>query len=271
MSLKNKLMIKNILFLVAILFVHPYMQAQQIYKLNNMIIAHRGASFHAPENTLASAKLGWEHGADAVEIDIHLSLDKKIIVIHDYDTKRTTGKSYKIASTNSDTLRTLDAGSWKGQNFMEEKLPFLSEVLRIIPDSRKLVIEIKSNKEIVPFLKEELTTSGKMSQCIIISFDFEALTAAKLALPALPAYYLSSKVSPGDFPELLDKLRENKIDGLNLNHSIITPELASLCGKNNIPLYAWTVDDAAVAKKLIQLGVTGITTNIPLEMRKSLE
>lgn len=235
------------------------------------IIAHRGASFHAPENTLASAKLGWEHNADAVEIDIHLSADKKIMVIHDAGTKRTTGEDFKIATTPSEKIRALDAGSLKSETYKGEKIPFLYEVLDIIPKGKQLVIEIKSNKELVPLLKAEIEKSGKMKQCVIISFDFDALVEAKKALPKIPSYYLSSKVGPETFPELLKRLQDNKIDGLNLNSSTITPELSALCNQNKIPLYAWTIDDVEVAKKLIDLGVTGITTNKPLEMREGLK
>lgn len=235
-----------------------------------MIIGHRGASFHAPENTLASAKLGWEQGADAVEIDIHLSSDHKIMVIHDYDTKRVTGTDLKIAVTPSESIRALDAGAWKGDNFKGEKIPFLEEVLNIIPPSKKLVIEIKSGKEIVPFLKTDIQKSGKMNQCVIISFDFEALCDAKNALPSIPSYYLSSKLTLDSLGGLFGRMKEKKIDGLNLMHSIITPEITSLCKQNGLPVLAWTVDDANIARKLIEMGVVGITTNQPLEMRESL-
>lgn len=254
-----------------VLFSTPVAKAQKPDLKNVLIIAHRGASFHAPENTVASAKLGWAQKADAVEIDIHLSADKKIMVIHDAGTKRTTGKDYKIASTTSDTLRKLDAGSWKSAEFNGEKVPFLTEILDLIPKKQKLVIEIKSNKELVPLLKEQIEKSGKKKQCIIISFDFDALVDAKNAMPDIPAYYLSSKITPQTFDELLSRLRENKIDGLNLNFSTITPEVADLCKKNNIPLLAWTVDDPEIAKKLIAMGVTAITTNKPKEMREALK
>jgi glycerophosphoryl diester phosphodiesterase len=235
------------------------------------IIAHRGASFHAPENTVAAARLGWQHNADAVEIDIHFTSDKKIMVIHDSETKRTTGKDYKIATIPSDTLRTLDAGNWKSETYKGEKIPFLNEILEIIPPGKKRVIEIKSNKELVPDLKKEIDNSGKRAQCIIISFDFEVVAETKKAMPDIPAYFLSSKITPQTLDELLPRLRENKIDGLNLNFTTITPELAELCKKNNVPLLTWTVDDPEIAKRLIEMGVSAITTNKPKEMREALK
>ena len=234
------------------------------------IIAHRGASFYAPENTLASVKIAWLQNADAVEVDIHLSADKKIMVIHDKSTKRTTGVDYKIASSFSDKLRLLDAGSWKGEAFKGEKIPLLKEVLETIPTGKKLIIEIKSSKEIVPYLKEEVEKAGKVSQCEIISFDFGVLAEAKKALPGTPAFFLLSKLTSADLMELWKKLQKHNIDGLNLHFSIISQELAAFCKQNHIPLYSWTIDDAEVAKKLIGMGVVGITTNKPLEMREGL-
>src|SRR5699024_7790571 len=97
--------------------------------LSQEIIAHRGASHLAPENTLASVKLGYALGADAVEIDVHLSKDKQILVNHDSDTKRTAqGKNHIIADTDAEELRKLDVGSWKGEKYKGEKMPFLHEV-----------------------------------------------------------------------------------------------------------------------------------------------
>src|SRR5262245_4724666 len=93
------------------------------------IVAHRGASYDAPENTLASLKLAWEQKADASEFDVFLSKDGKIVVIHDADTKRTAGVDKKVVSQTLDELRALDVGSWKNAKFKGEKIPTLDEML----------------------------------------------------------------------------------------------------------------------------------------------
>src|SRR5665647_1041307 len=120
----------------------------------NTFIAHRGASFLAPENTVASAKLAWELGADAVEWDVHLSKDNRIMVIHDDDTKRTCSgkKNLTIADSPSTLLRDLDAGILKDEKFKGEKIPFLSEIMETIPEGKKLVVEIKCGNEVIPLL-----------------------------------------------------------------------------------------------------------------------
>ena len=114
------------------------------------IIGHRGASYDAPENTLASVKLAFEQGADASEIDIYLTKDNRIIALHDKTTKKTTGKDWKPGDRTLAELASLDAGSWKDKKYAGERIPTLEALLDTIPEGRKLVIEIKSDPEILP-------------------------------------------------------------------------------------------------------------------------
>ena len=106
------------------------------------IIAHRGASYDAPENTLASVNLGWQRGADAVEVDVFLTKDQKIVALHDKNTKRTTGHDGLVHEMTWDQLRHLDAGSWKNKKYQDEPIPLLSQILETIPKGKYLVIEI---------------------------------------------------------------------------------------------------------------------------------
>ena len=92
------------------------------------IIAHRGASHLAPETTLASVMLGWQKNAD-VEIDVHLTKDNRIVVIHDETTKSTAEVELKVSETTAKELRQLDVGKYKGKEFAGEPIPFLEEVL----------------------------------------------------------------------------------------------------------------------------------------------
>ena len=143
----------------------------------NTFIAHRGASFLAPENTLASAKLAWELGADAVEIDIHLTKDNRIMVIHDSDTKRTCSgkKNLSIKDSPSVLLRDLDAGIWKDEKFKGEKIPYLSEIVETVPDNKFLVVEIKCGNEVIPLLERFMENCEKKMQIIFICFDWKTI------------------------------------------------------------------------------------------------
>jgi glycerophosphoryl diester phosphodiesterase len=225
------------------------------------IIAHRGASYLAPENTVASAKLAWELGADAVEADIYLSKDNKIMVIHDANTKRTAGKSYVIKATNSDTLRMLDAGAFKNVKYKGERIPFLEEIIQTVPAGKELVVEIKCGSEVLPFLKDVISKYGKNKKFVFISFDFQTISDAKKVFPDNSCYWLCSD------PELLKKninlVAGAGLQGISLSYGIIDEKVAGQAKKLNLELFCWTVDDPAEAKRLISLGVKGITTNRP--------
>ena len=200
------------------------------------IIAHRGASHDAPENTLAAFKLGWQQRADAVELDIWLTKDGKLVVCHDADTKRTTGTAAKIPESTLADLRALDAGAWKAPQWKGELLPTLDEALALIPDGKRLVIEIKCGVEVLPELERVIKAAGKpAAQLVIISFSHPVCAAAKKLFPQIPVLYLASfkqdKATGAWSPtpdSLIAKAKAAQLDGLNLawqGHS--TPRLCS--------------------------------------------
>ncbi len=234
-------------------------------------IAHRGASFLAPENTVASAKLAWELGADAVEIDIHLTKDNRIMVIHDSDTKRTCSekKNQSIEKSPSMLLRDLDAGSWKGAEFKGEKIPFLSEIIETVPEGKTLVVEIKCGKEVLQPLAYVLEKHGKNHQIVFIAFDWNVIVATKKQFPENECYWLSSTKSG-----LHKKIKEASdvgLDGVNLRYSLIDEEVMKLAKENKLEVLTWTVDDPHEAKRLTELGVSGITTNRPKWLKEEME
>ncbi len=241
------------------------------------IIAHRGASYLAPENTLASVKLGWEKRAD-VEVDVYLSKDNRIVVIHDSTTKRTSGGTdLKVSETDSQELRKLDVGSFKGPEFAGEPIPFLEEVLATVPPGRKLYVEIKCKQEILPVLKPMLAQSGKMSQIVIICFDLEVAAASKKIID-VPTYWLkgTDKVKdtqqwiPHD-PNLAETAKARGLDGVDVHYAGVTEEFVRGVRAAGLKLYVWTVDDPEEAARLVALGVDGITTNRPEWLREQLK
>ncbi len=241
-------------------------------------IAHRGASHIAPENTVASANAAWEVGADAVEIDIYLSADGRIVVMHDSDTKRTTGESHKIAETSSDVLRSLDAGSFKGAEFAGEKIPFIDEIFATIPNGKHLYIEIKCGPEVIEPLAEMIGESGQQETMRIITFGYETAAAAKKRMPDIPVYWLAGakkdedtgKTVPYD-GEFIEKARAAGIDGLDLHHNGVTADFVSKAHSEGFGVYVWTVDDMDRALELADMGVDGITTNKPGELAAALK
>jgi len=240
------------------------------------IIAHRGASYLAPENTMASVMLGWEKDTD-VEVDVYLTKDNKIVVIHDKTTKRTAVTDVNIAETTSDELRKLDVGSFKSEEYAGEQIPFLADIVETIPAGRKLYVEIKCGKEILPYLSELLADSGKMSQIVIIGFDLETVTMSKQLID-VPTYWLkgTKKIEeteewiPHD-PQLARTAENNGLDGLDVHYAGVNKKFVDAVKASGQKLYVWTVDDPEEAIRLVKLGVDGITTNRPEWLREQLK
>lgn len=241
------------------------------------IVAHRGASHDAPENTLASFKLGWEQRADADELDIYLTKDGRIVVLHDKSTKRTAGLDKNIGDLTLEEVRALDAGSWKGEQWKGEKIPMLEEVLAIIPDGKRLFIEIKCGPEVLPELARVLKASGKKdAQLVIIGFSYETMKLAAERFPNLTTLWIvgPKKEGQGMNPtaeELVAKAKAAKLSGLDLGSGFaIDGAFVARVKQAGLQLHVWTVDDAKVAQKLAALGVDGITTNRPGWLREQL-
>lgn len=247
------------------------------------IVAHRGASHDAPENTLAAQKLAWEQKADAVETDIHLSKDGLLVVMHDKTTKRTAGREGAVVEMTMAELKTLDAGSWKAPQFAGEKIPVLDEQLALIPAGKRMLVEIKIGPEIVPELKRALARSGATEKKItIISFNFDSLVEVRKQLPRYETLWLLSYRSPEaakkaktpnpTVDEMIQRAKAARLTGLDLQHTWpLTAADVKKIRDAGLQLHVWTVDDVAIAKRWIDLGVASITTNRPGWLREQLK
>lgn len=233
------------------------------------IIAHRGASFDAPENTLASVKLGWQQNADGVEIDVYRTADNRVMVMHDKSTKRVSGVDLKMTETKSSKLRKLDVGSWKDKKYAGEKIPYVEEVLKTIPEGRELVIEIKSDSEVLPALKKAIDKSGKGSQVKFIAFGWQTILDASKTFPENKCYWLSS-VKEGLEAKIEESAKQG-LAGVDLQSKLIDQAVMDQCKKLGLEMLAWTVDDPAEARRIADLGVLGITTNRPEWLRAQLK
>lgn len=243
-----------------------------------LIIAHRGASHDAPENTLASVMLGWAQEADAVEIDIYRTRDDGIVVIHDHTLQRTAGHPGKVKEMDLAEIRALDAGAWKGPQFAGERVPTLAEVLATVPADKTLVIEIKSGPAIVPALERVLRAGPvPLANIVLISFNAEALAAAKRALPECTALFLMGGTHEGrqrtveDLDALIRRCHEAGFDGLDLGRDWpIDAAFVRRVHDAKLLFYVWTVNDAENGRALADAGVDGLTTDRPGWMREVL-
>lgn len=240
------------------------------------IIAHRGASHEAPENTLAAARLAWEQRADALECDVHLTRDGRLAVVHDDDLRRLAGSPLRVADATLDELREHDVGSWKEAQFSDERIPELDELLRRVPAGKRLFVELKGGAALVPELVRGLSrTRFDPAQLVVISFQLDAARAAKRALPTAESCWVLEREETGRTPEvgaILHSARGAGLDGIDLDYT--WPVDAALCRQVHgagLKLYVWTVDNAATAARLARDGVDGITTNRPGWLRTQLE
>ena len=233
-----------------------------------IMIAHRGASHFAPENTVASAKLAWELGADAVELDVHLSKDGQVMVNHDKTTKRTSGENHLVKNTESTVLRQLDVGSCKDPKYAGEKIPFLSEMIATIPKGKTLVVEIKCGPEVIPAMKKISEESGKQGQIVFIAFGWKTIQAVKEQFPNNACYWLSA-IGVG-LKSRMKKAAELGLDGVDLKSGLVKKDVMALANQLGLKVLCWTVDDASEAQRLAKLGVEGITTNRAAWLKKQL-
>ncbi|MDC0936880.1 glycerophosphodiester phosphodiesterase [Pirellulales bacterium] len=245
-----------------------------------LIVAHRGASADAPENTLSAFRLAWEQGADAIEGDFHLTADGQVACIHDKTTERTAGDSLQVSESSLDELRKLDAGSWKDARFAGQRIPTLAEVLDTVPTGKIMLIEIKSGPEILPAVKRILEqTDVPWANLRIISFERDVVERAKQMLPKIESYWLVDfkwdKKLKHWYPSLEHVIGVGSqigADGLDVraNQPVLTDKFTRLCDQAGFSKHAYTVDEPAVALQLQELGFDSITTNRPGFLRQAL-
>lgn len=249
-------------------------QAQEVE-----FIAHRGESADAPENTLAAVNLAWERGVAAVEVDVHLTADDRLVVIHDANTRRTAGVDLVVRESTLADLHGLDVGSWKGSRWAGEPLPTLEEVLATVPPEGTLFIEVKVGAEAIPALERAIALHSRdPANLVMISFQADAVEASKRRMPDMPAYYLSGfrrdSVS-GDWSPSVDELiataREIGADGLDVSvNGPVDADFVRRVRDAGMRTYIYTVNDEPVARRLVDAGVDGITSDRAAALRREI-
>ena len=237
---------------------------------NPRVVAHRGASYDAPENTLPAFKLAWEQGADAIEGDFHLTKDGHIVCIHDKDTRKVGKTKLMVRDSTLAELRKLDVGLWKGEVFKGTRIPTIAEVFSTIPSQKRIFIEIKRGPEIIPHLVKAIDQSDlKLSQIVVICFNAKVLKELKDQAPELKVSWLSSfkkEKSTGNMvPSLEDILKTLEWVGAEgfSSSSAIPEDYIKPIKSRGYEWHVWTVNDLKKAGRLKELGVQSITTDRP--------
>ncbi len=169
-----------------------------------LIIAHRGASFLAPENTLSSFRTAKALGADGIEMDVQMTRDKKLVIAHDFITDRVASVHHDIFDTDFDTLRQLDFGSWKSPHYAGERIPTLEEALEVARDMKMIHIELKPyfdrDKDFVERVLDTVENMGCVEKVVITSFQYDLLRQIKERMPQMKTGTFFLNASSTYFP-----------------------------------------------------------------------
>lgn len=242
-------------------------------------VAHRGGAALAPENTLAAFRSGLAHGADALELDVHLSLDGRLVVIHDPAVDRTTDGTGLVADLSLSQLKALDAAArFKGPDSGRQEIPTLEEVLELLTAAGNervgLQLEIKLRADgsrypgITEALVSELRAWSMVERTTVISFDLAYLQAIARLEPGLRTcalvgkdYFRSAAFAPS--AAIARSLAELGVDGVGVREQNLDRELYEALRREGLGVGAWTVDDPGRMRSLATLGVDFITSNRP--------
>jgi len=236
------------------------------------IIAHRGASCLAPENTLGAFRTAWQDGADGVEGDFRLSADGHVVCHHDEGTGRTAGVERRIADCTLEELRRLDVGMAFGPQWMGLRIPTLQEVAGLVPPGKRLFIEIKSGPETVEPIRMALgaVESISASQVTVMAFSQAVIAESKSLMPDVNTHWLTAEADSAE--QILSVLTAHGADGIGCGcGNRIDAELVRAVTGEGKDFNVWTVDDVEEALRLQACGVTYLTTNRPGWLRRELE
>jgi glycerophosphoryl diester phosphodiesterase len=224
-----------------------------------VIIAHRGASAAAPENTLIAYKKAIEMGADYAELDVRQTKDGAMVLMHDKTVYRTTGVKGFVWDMTLEELKKLEAGSWFGEEFRGEPIPTLKEVIRLVKGRMKLNIEVKISENepgIAQKVVDIVRSEDFGRDCVITSFDMETVKTFKTIAPDLRTGFIFEKEYHAD-------VFEGNWDILSSNYEMVDAEFMRLARNSGKKTYVWTVNDKEEMLRLIGLGVDGIITDKP--------
>lgn len=231
-----------------------------------IVTAHRGFSGKAPENTLAAFRGAIDAGCDMIELDVHLTRDSEVVVIHDDTLERTTSGRGTVAGKTFAELRGLDAGAWFHPRFSGERIPVLAEVLALARDRILVNIELKRGENL-PYSMEELADrtlrvvemAGMADQVLFSSFDPAAVDRIRERNPLLPIALIVEK--PWMKPEEAGGGKIYPI--LNCRTTMLNEENIRRAHAGGIRVHVWTVNTQEAMARFIALGVDGIITNHP--------
>ncbi|SFV44733.1 Hypothetical protein SSCIU_01525 [Mammaliicoccus sciuri] len=228
-------------------------------------VAHRGVPSLAPENTMVSFKRAIEFNIDVIEIDIHRTIDGKLVVIHDPTTNRTSQEKGIIRKLTYEALTKYDVGKWKGEAYSGEQIPLFQDVLKLIKDTYiKLLIEIKQ-PENYPNIEEDIITMIKQhgisnNQIMIQSFNRNAIQKINILWPEIELGVLIKKKDRFISKRAIKKIGEYA-NYINPNYKIVTRRFVKAAHASHLKILPYTINDKHTAQKMLAMGVDGLISD----------
>jgi glycerophosphoryl diester phosphodiesterase len=225
---------------------------------NTLVIAHRGASADAPENTLAAMELAIREGADWVELDVQETREGEIVVIHDSDLKKIGGSGLKVHESSLAELQNVDIGSWKDPSFSDQRVPTLRQVLELCKNRINIVIELKyygHEERLEERVAELVEAAGMQDQIVVMSLSYPGIQKMKSIRPDWNVGLLAS-VAVGDITRL-------EADFFAINAKFASRAFIKHVHKQNQKVLVWTVNDPISMSAMISKGADGIITDKP--------
>ena len=243
------------------------MNLDSFYSDRTLNFAHRGASGHAPENTLAAFLMAAEMGADGIELDVHLSADGQAVVIHNATVDATTNGHGSVSRMSLSELQTLDAGSWFDDLFAGERIPTLQQVFDAVGHRLLINVEIKvelgnhpadQEAEVVRLIEDSQLTH----RVIVSSFAPSSLRRVRKMNPYIPLGLLYSKQGATILPQALRWLAV-PYDALHPSFELVSANYMQRARQQGRRVNVWTVNTAEEMQRMCDMGVDGIITNYP--------
>lgn len=231
-----------------------------------MVMAHRGFSGTAPENTLSAFKKAIDIGADAIELDIRFSKDGHLVVFHDDTLERTTRRIGKVAALTLEEIKGLDAGSWFGTSFAGERIPTLTEVLELARGRVLLNIELKKGDhgpysmiDLEDRALDEIKKAKMEDRVLFSSFDTTAVARILEKDRRIPAALISR--NPWNSP--FDVMEGNRFSVLNCRMDTLNPVNLKRARQEGVRIGVWTPNTEEEMEKFVSMEVDAILTNYP--------
>lgn len=234
-----------------------------------LVIAHRGASFYAPEHTIAAYELALAQGADLIEVDLHLSADDQPVAIHDATLDRTTNGTGPVRERTAKELKRLDAGSWFGPEFRGQRIQTLQEILERFRGRIGFAVELKGGSDVYPGIEERVVSFLQIYEVVetslVLSFNYRALAKVREMEPAVKIGALMR--GPLD----LEAVETGVVSALCPSAELLTEDGVRRTKAAGLDLYAWVVNDGPMIDRLIGWGITGIVTDRPDFLRSRIK